>query len=304
MRKVKKQPKLLILLFGIIFIFFPIFGDCAPASSSTISVSATIQTQVVTPPPTQPPGGGGGGGGGGGEPTLETKVIIQGKAYPGASITVLKDGQVATIIKADALANFKVEITTITAGVWTFGLWAEDKAGRKSITFSFTVTIVKDTTTTVSGIFLPPTIELEKTNLLRGENLNILGQTAPQSEISIHVESPAEIVKKTKATTGGDWNLLFDTGSLDEGSHTTRAKAESSEGLLSSYSRVLAFYVGKYGTAQICPGADFNKDGKVNLVDFSIMLYWWGRQNACVDQSGDGIVNLTDFSILMYWWTG
>jgi len=251
-------------------------------------------------------GGGGGGGGGGGyiPPSSATKVILQGKVYPLAKITILIDGAVATLISADSLANFKVEITTITAGTYNFGLWTEDSAGRKSITFSFTVTVTKDMTTTISNIFIPPTIELEKVNVAKGEDIDILGQTAPKSGVTISIESPQEIIKKTTATLTGDWKHTLDTSFLDEGMHTTRAKAETPEGLLSSYSRVLAFYIGKYGTTQICPGADFNKDGKVNLVDFSILLYWWGKYNPCVDISGDGIVNLPDFSILMYYWTG
>ena len=156
----------------------------------------------------------------------------------------------------------------------------------------------------ISGIFIPPTIELEKTNILKGETLKIMGETAPESELSIHVESSGEMIKKTTAGKEGDWDYFFDTTPLAEGSHTTRAKAESPDGLLSSFSKVLGFYIGKYGTTEVCPKADFNKDGKTNLVDFSIMLYWWGKYNPCVDQNKDGIVNLPDFSVLMYWWTG
>lgn len=253
----------------------------------------------TTVPPPSPPAGGAPTP----PPPVVTKVVLQGKAYPLASITVLQDGKVATVIKADSGANFKVEITNITAGVYTFGLWAEDKEGRRSITFSFTVTVTSGRTTTVSGIFIPPTIELDKVNVLKGEILNIFGQTASESKITISVESP-EIVKTTKAEKDGDWKYPFDTSPLDEGSHTTRAKAESPEGLKSSYSKVLAFYVGKYTVAEIAPKADFNKDGKTNLIDFSIMLYWWGKYNPAIDQNRDGIVNLPDFSILMYYWTG
>ena len=248
-------------------------------------------------------GGGGGGGGGYVPPPTVTKVIIQGKAYPEAEITLLEDGKVLTTKKADPLANFKIEITDITAGVWTFSIWAEDKEGRRPITFSFTANVTKNMTTTVSGIFLPPTIELSKVNLQKGETLNIFGQTAPESEVSISVESP-EIVKKTEATKKGDWDYSLDTSPLDEGSHTTRAKAASPEGLLSSYSKVLGFYIGEGAPGVICPNADLNGDGKVNLVDFSILLYWWGRYNACADQNGNGRVDLPDFSIMMYYWTG
>lgn len=245
----------------------------------------------------------GGGGGGYVPPPTVTKVIIQGKAYPQAEITLLEDGKVVTTKKADTLANFEIEIADITAGIWTFGIWAEDKDGRKSITFSFTTSVTAGVTTTVSGIFIPPTIELSKVSLQKGETLNIFGQTAPESEISISVESP-EIVKKTIATEEGDWDYSFDTGILDESSYTTRAKATSPEGLLSSYSEVLSFYIGKGVPGVICPSADLNGDGKVNLIDFSILLYWWGKDDSCSDQNGNGVIDLPDFSIMMYYWTG
>ncbi len=252
--------------------------------------------------------GNGGGGGGGGAVYIppvekETKVILQGKAYPGASITILEDGKVATTKEADSQANFKVVITDLTPGIYTFGLWAEDKDGRRSITFSFTTTIKKDMTTTIGGIFIPPTIELEKVRVSKGEIMNIFGQTSPESEITISIES-SEIIKETEADEEGVWDYPFDTSPLAEGLHTTRAKAKTPEGLLSSYSKVLGFYVGKFGVEEICPRADFNKDGKTNLIDFSIMLYWWGKYNPCVDPNQNGIVDLPDFSILMYWWTG
>ena len=55
-----------------------------------------------------------------------------------------------------------------------------------------------------------------------------------------------------------------------------------------------------------CPRGDMNCDGRVNIVDYSIMKYWYKKPNppAAVDLSGDGIVNLKDFSILAAEWTG
>ena len=50
--------------------------------------------------------------------------------------------------------------------------------------------------------------------------------------------------------------------------------------------------------------ADLNGDGRVNLIDFSILLHWWGKDNALADLNKDGRVGLKDFSIMMYWWTG
>lgn len=264
------------------------------ASEGTVSISATVEEEEEAPPT--------GGGGGAPSPTV-TKVVLKGKAYPGSSVTVLQDGKVVTTTTADSQANFKVEITDITAGIWTFGVWAEDKEGRKSIVFNFTTSVTSGMTTTISGIFLPPTIDLSRTVLQRGETLNILGQTAPESDVSVFVNSP-EIVEKTKAELDGTWFYPFDTIVLDDGFHTTRAKATSPEGLLSTFSQTLGFSIGKEIVGLI-KKADINNDGRVNLVDFSILLYNWGiPQNPAADLNTDGRVNLTDFSIMMYWWTG
>ena len=302
-----------IIIIGLIFIspvlFTPLekkslmgFVKTTKADSVQTSVIVTITTPtptpISTPAPPLPAGG---------AvfilPPQPTKVILQGKAYPGSIVTILQDGKVITSLPADLQANFKVEISDITPGVWSFTLWAEDKAGRKSISFSFTTSVTQGVTTMVSGIFLPPTIELGKTELAKGEVLNILGMTAPKSEVSIFISSPQEIIKKTKAEPDGTYFYPFDTSPLDQGSHLAKAKATSPEGLLSAFSQSLAFSIGKRAEEKI--KADINGDEKVNLVDFSILLYNWGApKNPDADLNEDGKVNLTDFSIMMYWWTG
>ena len=256
--------------------------------------SATCQTE-------------GGGGGGGAPPPapLATSVILKGKAYPFSTITILKDGSIVVITLADSQANFNVQITDITAGIYTFGLWAEDSAGAKSITFSFTTLVSAGTITTIGGIFLPPTISLDKTSVARGDTINFAGQTAPQSEVTVHISSEHEIVKKLNADASGLWSLAFDTTPLEEGFHTGKSKATSSEGLLSSFSKVISFLVGRgVPEERPCANGDLNADGKVNLIDFSIMLFHWQGVNDCADQNGDGIINIIDFSILLFWWTG
>jgi len=207
------------------------------------------------------------------------------------------------VTKADSLSDFKITLTTLTAGSYTFGIWAEDRDGNKSVTFSITVTITSGTTTTISGIFIPPTIKLSSTSVSRGGTLNIAGQTAPESDIDVYVYSEEEIVKKTKSNQIGAWAYALDTGVLAEGSHTTKAKSVLS-GLISTFSQTLSFYVGEGGVQAICGRGNLNGDGRVNLVDFSIMLYWWGKANDCADQNKNGVVDLADFSIMMYYWTG
>lgn len=51
--------------------------------------------------------------------------------------------------------------------------------------------------------------------------------------------------------------------------------------------------------------ADLNSDGRVNSVDFGIMMsYWASTAKPSADINKDGAVNSVDFGILMSQWTG
>ena len=250
-------------------------------------------------------------GGGGGAGTyipiaVLTKVILSGRAYPGSDVYVLSDGKLTDIVKADSKASFKAEIEDITPGVWSFSVWAIDKNKIKSITYTLTFRVAADTITTVSGIFLPPTINIDKNSLNRGEILNIFGQTVPNVQVDVHILSE-EIIEKIESDEIGAWLLAFNTQFLEQGSHVSKAQSQITPEEKSGFGQVLTFYIGKAVPPElnpICPEADLNKDGRVNLVDFSVLLYWWGKENACADQNRNGIVDLSDFSIMLYYWTG
>lgn len=258
---------------------------------------------------------GGGGGGGGLYPggsyvtTPSTGVVVRGKAYPNAEVYILQEGEVIGITRANSLADFVFSIDDVTPGVTTFGFWAEDVNGIRSIFITITFQIIPKAVTTVSGIMLPPTIVTDKTSVSKGENIKIFGQTIPDSNVYIYVSSPSEIVKEVKSQSDGVWNLSFDTTPLQEDSfHTAKAFFQTTSlgtSIKSGFSKFISFYVGEEAPEGVlCPEADLNGDGRVNLMDFSILLYYWGTDNVCADQNQDGIVNLADFSIMMYYWTG
>lgn len=50
--------------------------------------------------------------------------------------------------------------------------------------------------------------------------------------------------------------------------------------------------------------ADLNCDGYVDIVDFSIMYYWYEKSNPPirVDLKVDGTINIFDFSVMAYYW--
>ncbi len=289
-------------------------ADVMVAIVSSVSVSASraaaAPAPAPAPAPSPTPSGGGGGGGGGVVPPPITGVTLSGRAYPLSTVTVLKDSQIALTTIAGPDANFKVAVTGLSAGQYIFAVFGEDGSGRRSALFTFPILLTAGAATTISGIFISPTIAVDKSEIKRGDSLAIFGQSVSRGVITIAVNSDQEIFVKTRADENGAYLYNFDTTPLNIGQHSTKSKA-ALDGAISPFSNLVSFAVGAktilIRPPKKCPPkGDLNNDCRVNLIDFSIMAYWYKRPRPprIVDLNNSGKVNLVDFSILAYYWTG
>jgi len=253
---------------------------------------------------------GGGGGGGYVAPAPVTSVIFSGRAYPKSAVTLLKDAQIAATTVAGADANFSITLSGLSGGNYIFSVYSEDNKGNRSSLLTFPVSVTAGVTTNVSGIFITPTIAIDKSEVKRGDNIAIFGQSAPQADMVISVNSEEEFFGKTISDKDGIYLYNFDTSILDYGTHNTKSKASIGNQLVSGWSYLVGFKVGAKSVAiepekKVLKG-DLNSDGRVNLIDFSIAAYWYKRPNppVAVDLNNDKKVDLIDFSIMAYYWTG
>ena len=282
--------------------------DLCSISCTQVSPPVSTTTPSTTPPTTSGGGGGGGGSFAGNIPVrAQTRVSLQGKAYPGSTVNILKDGQVIGQAQADLNADFSYDMSSVTPGPTTFGFWSTDSKGVRSITFTTTFQVTQNAVTTVSNVFLPPTLSLAEKKVNLGDIINSLGMTAPGAKVSLFVDKEPEARAVSTSTSDGSWSSALPTGDLaNEAFHAVKAMFEqfgAGAQAKSGYSQAVSFYVGARDVK--LPGtADLNNDGKVNLVDFSILLYHWGTDHAIADLNTDTRVNLTDFSILLFNWTG
>jgi hypothetical protein len=106
------------------------------------------------------------------------------------------------------------------------------------------------------------------------------------------------------------WTYPINTDALEYGGHTAHAW-EAADGSVTPDSQLFSFTVGSTNVSTPPPSkgtlkGDLNGDGRVNLVDFSIFAYWWGKPNPPVAFRLDGksTIDLADFSIMAYYWTG
>jgi len=260
-------------------------------------------------------GGGGGGGGGGYVAPAETAAVFSGRAYPKSTVTLLKDAQIAATTIAGTDANFQISISGLSGGNYIFSVYSEDNKGIRSSLLTFPVSVTSGVTTDVSSIFITPTIAVDKSEVKRGDNIAIFGQSAPQADIVVSVNSEEEFFGKTISDKEGIYLYNFDSSFVDYGTHYTKSKASIGNQAVSGFSNVISFKVGTKNIMMELPKAvakgDLNNDKRVNLVDFSIAAYWYKRTISVEFKSkeaerlnSDGKVDLIDFSIMAYYWTG
>ncbi len=294
----------------LLFIFINFLGIGIPQPLFAVSVPGKVDITATVPPAVPPPAVPPPAVPGPARippPAPVTGVTLSGRAYPRSTITVLKDAQIAAITVADANANFSLSITGISSGNYIFSVYSEDKRGIRSSLLTFPISVTLGAIVNISGIFIAPTIAVDKSEVRRGDNIAIFGQTTPHAEITISVASEEEFFVKTPSDKDGIYLYNFNTSPLKMGRHHTKSKA-ALDGKITSWGKTVGFTVGTKNVL-VRPEvlkSDLNNDNRVNLVDFSIIAYWYKRPNppANVDLNGDRKIDLVDFSIMAFYWTG
>lgn len=242
------------------------------------------------------------GGGGGG--AYQSGVRFSGYAYPGATVTVqVRDTQLLTVRAQDS-GQFSVVIPETDWQLFT--LFATDTAGRRSTVLNFPTVLYSGYITDISGIRFAPTITTDKVAVKKGDFISIEGSATPQSTVALVIESQqASQQFSFIANSQGVYNATIPV-TLPEGEYVLKAQYPQD----SRTSRALRLTVGtaslfRVETTKNIPG-DCNVDQRVTLVDFSVLAYWYGKQNPpqCVDTNKDGVITLVDFSILAFYWNG
>lgn len=255
-------------------------------------------------------GGGSGGSGrsGGGSVNLgDSSISVSGSAYPGRTINILLDSEPVGSVRVATNGRFEFA-TKASPGTASLSFWSTDESNTRSITFNTTFDVTQGAITNISGVTLPPTLRVSKQNVNPGDKITVSGQAVPNATIELHIDKSSPILTTT-SDAKGLWSLELDTGTLSIAEHILKARSITGTSPLltqSSFSTALQLFVGVDG--KVTSPSDLNRDGKVNLIDFSILIFWWdtngGNSNPPADISGNGKVGLEDFSILLFNWTG
>jgi len=252
--------------------------------------------------------GGGSGGGGGSDTELgDTSISIRGQGYPGERVNFLLDTVAVGSVLADSDGDFQFSVNA-EPGTATLGIWTTDQDGNRSVTVNSTFDVTQGAITNLTGIIVPPTISVVNQNVDPGDVITVSGQAAAGATVELHIDNSARI-EVVVANANGEWSYQLNIATLSVAEHTLRARAVVGRPPLtteSNFSITLQLFVGVDGS--VTRPSDLNRDGSVNLIDFSILIFWWqtngGDSDPPADINQNGNVGLEDFSILLFNWTG
>lgn len=231
-------------------------------------------------------------------PSPTGNVRFTGDAFPNAIITILDGGSVAGTGTANSVSFFDKTITGLIPGVHTFGIYGQTLSGSKTLTVSFNVNVISGVTVTINGILLPPIVTVPSKEK-RPKKLIQSGVARHSSTVTTFTTGSSSLNHQATTTSGGAWSITVPQV-LHLGAHNLTALVNDGNGNQSVLSGAKAF--------EILLSADLNVDNGVGLTDFSMLMFNYGLSDppnlaADINDNG-GVVDLVDFSIMMFYWTG
>jgi hypothetical protein len=188
--------------------------------------------------------------------------------------------------------------------LWT--VFAEDADGQQSPIAEVDI---------CDNIILGPTLSLNRGEVRRGDTLLLFGYSVPRSMVRITVSEALPVtVVKVRTNDDGFYQYRLDTAFLASGQYQVFVQTFTNDNQLSQKSGPRFFGVGQRSVAISFPRrfpsfVDISQDGRIMLIDLSILAYWYGRplperMRQRVDLNDNGRVDLVDLSILAYYLTG
>lgn len=227
-----------------------------------------------------------------------TNIVVFGEAVPLSTVSLLKDGQRVATVPVSASGTFQVTVAGLGSGAYRFVLVGE-KAGFSPVRSEvFEVRILGGATTKVGPVILPAHVAFSQSK----DIVTIRGY-APISKI-IHIFSNG--LKGESLVPDEDG--YFETSVAATAGINLEVGVVLPDGMIvKSIPYEIKGFANPVIEQAYCilPG-DINKDCKVGPVDFFISRFRYVQNlfSQRFDFNDDGKVTIVDFSIMAFYWTG
>ena len=288
--------RIVLCLLFFLFAFSPTFLQAQVTRD--VSVTATVAGEVITTSP--------GGGSSGSVILPKTAVNFSGLAYPRAAVSLLKFGVLQTSVIADENGAFNITLEELYDNTILYSLVAEDVSKNRSLLINYPIVVKVGLFTQLSNIRFAPTIVTDKSAVRTGDYLTVSGYALKEKQLEVIVSGAETKIFILLSSVSGAYKIILPTSGLPKGEYSLHIRYKDDE----RSSKLIKFTIGDanvfYAEQLSSIPGDCNADKVINLVDFSILAFWYGKSNPpkCVDTNNDNKINLVDFSILAFYWTG
>ena len=232
--------------------------------------------------------------------TPATNLVVSGYAEPYMRVQLLVDGVLVATTIADALGEYQTTISGLSVGEYRVQVTGVSSFTAMSArTETVKISIVANATTKLSQVVVPSTFILQ---YLDGQ-YSLRGLAAPGSEVIPVVDNVTVPTNSAIADTGGMYEVLI-TGASDQ-VVTVQIKSpihnNVSTGMEQPFSKT------EEDAPDSCVyGIDITNDCLVNLVDFQAArwIYIFNPASLQFDFDDNKKIDIVDFSIMAYYWTG
>jgi len=143
----------------------------------------------------------------------DTVLVLTGYTSPNSLVTFVENSAIVGNTISDAEGVFTKEFTGLSPGPKTISLYSIDPVSRITKTIEFSMVIVQFQTYTISDIYLPPTLEINKTSYLNQDTLIATGYSYKDAIVNLEISGQEGYTKLVQADSQG----LFQTEvKLDE----------------------------------------------------------------------------------------
>lgn len=240
-------------------------------------------------------------------------IIINGYGYPGEEVEIVVNGQGSYTAQADSEEAFwSKELQGLEEGEYRLEISSQDSDGRFSRVLTLFVNINSGSLTTIDNVQVPPSIGINKLQVKAGDHLAVAGFGAPEVEVETEISSTDEeweTSENTEANRRGEYYYVWPTDEQPQGDYRVRTRSHHLKAGASEWSHEMEFAIGEeevFNTDEECVLiGDINCDQRVDIVDLSIIGYWYQKEDPPVraDLTNSSEVELADLSILAYYWT-
>lgn len=237
----------------------------------------------------------------------QASIRINGYTSPASYVTFTQQGAVYGTTVASDIGFFSKTFSGLPPGDYNFSVYSVDINNQTTSPHNISLYAPPYQLTTVTNLLLSPSMQLSASAIEQGDPLVASGRARPGTQITLFTEFPIRTYTASTSASGNWSRNITDTGQYVLGDYHAFSIAQDGFGVQSLTSPSIGFSIISPDTepgdacGDISKG-DLNCDGIIDLTDFSILMFYWGTNNAAADINQDGIVDLTDFSIMMYWW--